>query len=172
MADIYATGAQEAGHEIKRIEIANLSFPILRTQAEFEDTPPTDVIRSAQETISWAEHIVLIYPLWLGSMPALTKAFLEQVFRPGFAFDGTSASGFSKRLKGRSARIVVTMGMPAVAYRWYFRAHSLKNLKRNILGFCGIGPCRDCLIGMIENLSETRRQKWLERMRAFGRRSV
>jgi putative NADPH-quinone reductase len=45
-----------------------------------------------------------------------------------------------KLLKGKSARIVVTMGMPTLFYRWYFRVHSLKNLERNILAFCGIRP--------------------------------
>jgi hypothetical protein len=27
------------------------------------------------------------------------------------------------------------MGMPAAVYRWFYRAHSLKSLERNILGF-------------------------------------
>ena len=34
--------------------------------------PPAD-IRAAQDDIRWAEHVVLIYPLWLGTMPALLK---------------------------------------------------------------------------------------------------
>ena len=33
----------------------------------------------------WAQHLVLMFPLWLGDMPALMKAFLEQVARPGLA---------------------------------------------------------------------------------------
>ena len=60
------------------------------------------------------------FPLWLGSLPALLKAFLEQVLRPGFAFD--TGKAFSGRLKGRSARVIVTMGMPAWVYRLWFHA--------------------------------------------------
>ena len=71
----------------------------------------------------------------------LLKAFLEQALRPGFAFDESSRMP-RKLLKGRSARIVVTMGMPAFVYRWYFGAHGLRSLERNILGFCGIRPIR------------------------------
>jgi putative NADPH-quinone reductase len=38
-----------------------------------------------------------------------------------------------KFLSYKSARIIVTLGMPTLRYRWYFRAHSLRSLKRNIL---------------------------------------
>jgi putative NADPH-quinone reductase len=85
---------------------------------------------------------VIVYPLWLGTMPALLKGFLEQAFRPGFAFDTKPKGLWNRRLKGGSARIVVTMGMPAFFYRVYYRAHSLKSLKRNILEFCGIDGSR------------------------------
>jgi putative NADPH-quinone reductase len=74
----------------------------------------------------------------------------------------------AKLLKGKSARIVVTMGMPALAYRWYFRAHSLKNLKRNMLGFCGIAPIRESLFGLVETVSQARREKWLDKMYKLG----
>jgi putative NADPH-quinone reductase len=133
-------------------------------------TGPPAAILPAQDAIAWADHLVLIYPLWLGTLPAIFKAFLEQALRPGFAVGGGSG-GFAKRLKGKSARVVVTMGMPAFVYRWYFGAHSLKSLERNILRFCGIAPIRETLIGSVESLSEARRRAWLDRMRALGARA-
>lgn len=36
-------------------------------------------------TLQDAEHIVFVSPLWLGTMPALLKGFLEQVMRPDVA---------------------------------------------------------------------------------------
>ena len=49
-------------------------------------------------------------------MPALVKGFLQQVARPGFAFFPRADHPFAAgRLRGRSVRIVVTMGMPARA---------------------------------------------------------
>jgi putative NADPH-quinone reductase len=117
-----------------------------------------------------ADHLVIFYPLWMGTMPALLKAFLEQVFRPGFAYsEKAEGKGWNRLLKGKSARIVVTMGMPALIYRWYFGAHSLRSLERNILGMCGIGPIRESLIGMVEG-GNARREKWLDRMYALGRK--
>jgi putative NADPH-quinone reductase len=170
LADAYAQGAESAGHEVKVIEVAKLDFPLLRSQEDYTRGAPPDAIRQAQERIGWAEHLVIIYPLWLGSMPALLKGFLEQVFRPGFATSAPDAGGMPRGLlTGRSARIVVTMGMPAFFYRWYFRAHSLKALKRNILRLCGIGPIRESLIGAVAEGDNAKREAWLAKIRALGK---
>jgi putative NADPH-quinone reductase len=105
-------------------------------------------------------------------MPALLKGFLEQVARPGFAFAREGKGGANpmtiKGLKGRSARVVVTMGMPALVYKHYFRAHSVRSLERNILGFVGIAPVRETLIGMVEGLDAGQRGDWLARLRKLG----
>ncbi len=169
LADEYAKGCEDGGHEVRRIEVATLDFPLLRTKEDFEKGRPPDSIRQAQDAIKWADHLVILYPLWLGSMPALLKAFLEQVLRPGFAFEYQKSGGIAKKLlTGRSARIVVTMGMPAFVYRWVFFAHSLKSLRRNTLWFCGIGPIRSTIIGSIEGMTEKQRMGWLDEMRELG----
>ncbi|GJL76914.1 NAD(P)H-dependent oxidoreductase [Nitrosomonas sp.] len=169
LAEEYITGAKKERHEVCSIDVAKIDFPLLRTQQDFENAAPSDAIRQAQQAIGWANHLVIIYPLWLGSMPALLKAFFEQTLRPNFAFEYNDSGHMpKKRLTGRSARIVVTMGMPAFIYRWFYFAHGLKNLERNILGFSGIGPIKATLIGSIENMSEGRRTKWLNKVRKFG----
>lgn len=165
LADAYAEAASAAGHDLRRIEVAGLDVPLLRSKTEFDHAPPPPVIAAAQADIAWAEHLVFLYPLWLGSMPALLKGFLEQSFRPGFAFEPGRMRG---RLAGRSARVVVTMGMPALAFRWWFGAHSLKAFERNILRFVGISPVRESLFGMVEAASEKTRARWLARMRRLG----
>jgi putative NADPH-quinone reductase len=169
LADEYAKGAQDGGHEVRRIEVATLDFPLLRTKEEFEKGTLPESIQQAQDAIKWADHLVILYPLWHGTMPALLKAFIEQVFRPGFGAEYQPAGRLPKKLlTGKSARIVITMGMPAFAYRWIFFSHRLKSLERNILGFCGIGPIRATLIGNIEGLSEKQRADWLDEMRGLG----
>ena len=172
LAEAYGAGAAEAGHEVRRIDVADLDFPLLRTATDFETGTPVAAIAEAQETIREADHLLIVYPLWLGTMPALLKGFLEQVFRPTFAFTRDTGRWPASLLKGRSARIVVTMGMPAFVYRWYFGAHSLKSLERNILKFVGIGPIRTTLFGMTGAADDQKRQAWLEKMRALGRRGV
>lgn len=169
LADEYAKGAEDGGHDVMRIEVASLEFPLLRTKEEFEKGRPPEAITRAQDVVAWADHLVIIYPLWLGSMPALLKGFFEQLLRPGFAFEYQKSGGIAKKLlTGKSARIVVTMGMPAFVYRWIFSAHSLKSLTRNTLRFCGIGPVTSTLIGNIEGLTERQRDDWLDELRGLG----
>ncbi len=58
--------------------------------------------------------------------------------------------------------------MPAFFYRVYYRAHSVKSLKRNILELCGISPVRTSVIGMVEGRAEAR-ESWLTKMAVLGR---
>jgi putative NADPH-quinone reductase len=172
LAAAYAAGAQEAGHTVRRIQVAELDFPLLRSRQDWEEKALPAGLQQAQVDIRWAEHIVLFFPLWLGDMPALLKGFLEQVARPGFAFEHEAgrATFTKKGLTGRSARVVVTMGMPALVYRWYFRAHSVKSLERNILGFIGIAPVHTTLIGMVCDFKANDGSRWLAKLRRLGQR--
>lgn len=170
LAEAYMEGAAEAGHELRLFELAAIDFPLLRSQMEFEHGSVPPSLREAQEAILWAEHVVFIFPLWLGTMPALVKGFLEQVFRPGFSFDYGGGGATRSRLSGRSARLVVTMGMPAMLYRWYFRAHGLRGMERNIFRFVGIKPVHETLFGLVDSVSDATREGWLRKMRSLGRK--
>ncbi|MES3025582.1 MAG: NAD(P)H-dependent oxidoreductase [Pseudomonadota bacterium] len=165
----YACAAAGAGHEVHRIEVAVLDFPLLRSQSDWENGEVPPALAQSQHEIVWANHLVLFFPLWLGDMPALLKGFLEQVARPGFAFVKGKRNPLTKKaLSGRSARVVVTMGMPALVYRWFFRAHSVKSLERNILGFVGIAPVDETLIGRVGDMPPPATEKWLAKMEALG----
>lgn len=167
LADAYARAAREAGHEVRVIAVAQMQLPLLRNVSEWESSTVPAAVTEAQRDIAWAQHVAIFFPLWLGDVPAVLKAFFEQTMRPGFAIGKTERGLPKKLLKGRSARIVVTMGMPAIFYRAYYRAHSVKSLKRNILEFCGFGPVRTTIIGMVEG-SKAKRAEWIEALAALG----
>ena len=170
LAASYAKGAHEAGFEVRTISVANIDFPLLHTSEDFYSTRPTPIIAQCQELIRWANHLVIIYPLWMGSMPALLKGFFEQVFRPGFALDTIDGGKkWIQLLKGKSAHVIVTMGMPAFVYRWFHGAHGLKSLEQNILKFTGVGPIKESLIGMVEE-GQVNRVRWLEKMFVLGKK--
>lgn len=167
LADAYAEAARRAGHAVQTVDVAALDFPLLRSKHEWEHGPVPPALVPAQQAVAWAEHLVFFFPLWLGGMPARLKGFLEQIARPGFALSQGDGGLPKKLLRGRSARLVVTMGMPALVYRWIFRAHSVKALERSILGFAGIAPVHESLIGMVEGPPDSR-ERWLTRMARLG----
>jgi putative NADPH-quinone reductase len=174
VADAYAAGARAAGHTVDFIDVAHLEFPLLRSRDDLEHGPVPDAIRNAQAVLSRVDHVVMIFPVWNGAMPALLKGFLEQTFRPSFIFpDATpgEALGFSsyfsqrKALKGKTALVIATMQMPALVYRWYFHPHPEKNTLR----MSGLGPIRETLIGLVESTNGHRRERWITKMDALGR---
>ena len=75
---------------------------------------------------------------------------------------------FPRRLlAGRSARIIVTMGMPVVLYRWYFGAFGVRAFERSMLSFAGIKPIRESFYGLTF-ANERKRLRWIEEMRSLG----
>jgi putative NADPH-quinone reductase len=172
LCDAYAQGAQEGGHTLRRLDVARLDFGFLHSQAEFEKGSAPAAIAAAQADLLWANHLVLVYPMWLGDMPAIMKAFFEQTLRPGFAFTNRPSGFPIRHLTGRSARIIVTMGMPTTVYRWFFFAHGLRNLKRNILGFTGFSPVRETLIGSVGTSARTVIERRLAEVRDLGRKAL
>jgi putative NADPH-quinone reductase len=166
LANSYQQGAIEAGHDVTVIDIAALTFDVLLDPAKMAK-PPNDAITAAQKTIGDAEHFMIIYPLWLGTMPALVKAFFEQLACGEFMI-GKSEKGWPiGKLKGRSARLVVTMGMPSAAYEIFWGAHGVRGFESGILGIAGIGPIRETLFGPV-NDNPKQAAKWLAKMATLG----
>lgn len=171
LSTAYAEGARRSGHDVTEIDVASIEFPLLRTAADFFDGEPPAVIAECQQSVSGAQHVVFFYPLWLGDMPALLKAFLEQVFRPHFCGKKIKFGPFSHMLRGKSARVVVTMGMPAWFYRLFYRSHSVRSFERNILGLVGFAPVRHTIVGSIEQGGSRRAACRLREMESLGARA-
>lgn len=172
LADAYEAGACKAGHAVHRIDVADMEIPFLRNAAEFAAPPPPAFLK-VQEAVKASEHLVFVYPLWAGTMPALLKAFLEQLFRAEFGIAAPPEGGWpERRLKGRSARIIVTMGMPALAYRVMFGAHGVRGLEQSILGLAGVRPIRETLLGLIDAVGDQGRARMLAKVRELGRQGA
>ncbi|MEZ5956326.1 MAG: NAD(P)H-dependent oxidoreductase [Hyphomonadaceae bacterium] len=168
LADAYVDGALASGKETRLISLAEAPVEILRSAAEFATPPVSEHILRAQADIAWADHLVLVFPLWLGGAPALLRAFLEQTARGNF-FAATEGAGIRQKFKGKSARVIVTMGMPALIYRLMFHAHGVKNITEGVLGFAGFAPVRMTLFGAVENTRTEKQRANIETVRMQGR---
>jgi putative NADPH-quinone reductase len=172
LAGFYQQGAKEGGHEVRLLRVGALRFPLLRNSKAYLSGKVPASIAAAQKSITWADHIVVLYPLWLGSMPAKLKGFLEQVLRPGFAFADQGGGRHPKRLlKGKSARIVVTRGMPGLFDEVDRSAHSISSMAQDILGLCGVRPVRTMVIEGSDTLTDAERDKSHYDMRRLGARA-
>lgn len=106
LADAYRQGAESNRHEVMLLRVADLDFPLLRTQADYEKGDPSEAIRRCQGLMDWATYVVILYPLWLGSMPAMLKALLEQILRPGFAFSARKLGRWPVKLQFDAGRLL------------------------------------------------------------------
>ena len=172
LAQAYDEGATMAGRKVRHIVLADVDIPFLRGMKDWKKPLPPQ-LEPAKNDLLWAEHVVIVTPLWMGDMPALLKAFIEQLFRPGIAIDPTKKPGLNSGLmRGKSARVIMTMGMPVLFYKWFYGAPALTLLRRQILKFVGFAPVRSTCIGMVEKMPDGRYMSLMEDMRELGRRGV
>lgn len=171
LAQAYGEGAQKAGHHVRQIDIGNLDIPFLRTAAAFATQPGERAIVDAQKAFTAANHLVFIYPLWLGGPPALLKAYMEQLACGQFLLRERKGGFPQGTLKGRSARVIVTMGMPPLVYRLVFGAHGAKAFNRSILAMSGIAPIRTSYFGGAA-ITSPRSDGPVSHVREMGRRAA
>jgi len=169
LAEAYKKGASKSDAELREIYIRDLDFnPNLhfgyRKRTELEPD-----LLNAQEQIMWADHLVWIYPVWWGSVPAIMKGFLDRVLLPGFAFKKREGSVWWDRfLTGKTARIICTMDQPPWYYRIRYGAPSHNAMKKLTMQFCGVKKVRITSIGPIRLSSERFREMWLKRVEKIG----
>ena len=165
----YKKGADLAGADCKLVNLIDLEFnPILtygyRKISELEP----DLVKMQQEILA-TDHLVLVYPNWWSTVPALLKGFIDRVFVSGFAFKYRKNSPFwDKLLKGKTARLIVTMDTPKWYY-WLINKNAGHNaMKIGVLEFCGIKPVKITAFAPIKSSDETKRKKWLNDVEALG----
>ncbi|WP_412461495.1 NAD(P)H-dependent oxidoreductase [Pseudomonas sp. SC11] len=166
LGQTYVQAASEAGHEVRTLDLPALAFDPVLHEGYRQIQPLEPDLRQAQEQILWAEHLVFVYPIWWGGIPALLKGFFDRVFLPGFAFKYRKDSAFPEQLlKGRTAHLLVTMDTPPWYYRWVYRMPGLHQMRKTTLAFCGIKPTRTLTFGPILGSTDIQRQNWLDRVR-------
>ncbi len=172
LADAYEMGALEAGHEVRRQNIGEMKFdPILHKGYRVIQELEPD-LKTFQENVKWADHLVFVYPNWWGTMPALLKGLIDRAWLPGFAFNFTKIMGlipdWIPRLKGRSARIVILANVNPW-FQWFMFGEFTNELDRATLGFAGIKPVRVKVFYPSERASDAVRKGWVQKMRMLGR---
>jgi len=96
---------------------------------------------------------------------------IDRVWMPGFAFNFRKGliPGWYRRLKGRSARVIVTSDThPAIL--WVLFGGNINNWVRGVLRFSGFAPIRKTWISGMQKMSPERAQKLIKCIERLGRK--
>lgn len=173
LAKSYQCGAEKAGAACKLVNLADLEFnPNLSAGYRKRTGLEPDLLIMQQEILK-AEHLVLVYPNWWATFPALLKGFIDRVFLPGFAFKYRENSPlWDKLLSGRSARMIVTMDSPKFYYTLFMRNAGFRAMKNGILEFCGITPVKITSFHMLRSSTEKQRLNWIQQVEKLGEKLI
>lgn len=176
LADAYQAAAVAAGHEVRRANVGDLQFdPILHKGYRAIQALEPDIVQ-VQENIKWADHFVLVYPLWWSSAPSLLKGLIDRMWLPGFAFrfikgkDGKSTWGWHRLLKGKTARVIVTLKNHPLVERFMFGDYTAE-IASAVLGFSGM-KVRLCEVGNAEALSASAKSRWVSKIGSLARKGA
>jgi NAD(P)H dehydrogenase (quinone) len=171
LLDAYQKGAEAKGANCKILYISRLEFNInlsdgYKTGAEI---PLEKDLIEAQQSILWADHVVMAYPNWWGFMPAVAKGFIDRVLMPGFAFKNHSGKIFpEKLLAGKSIRLLITMDTPKWWFYLIYRASQYQILKDIVFGYVGFDPIRYSTFGFMRKSTDAQRKTWLRKTEQLG----
>ena len=157
--------------DVRHFDLAKMNFDANLGVGYDAKQPLEMVLQEFQEAITWAQHVVIIAPVWWGSIPAKLKGLFDRTFLPGFAFQYQQGKSIpQKLLQGKTASLFLTMDTPTWYYRWFQGAPAVKQLDIATLRFCGFSKAKTHLLGPVFQASEQKRQRWLELAARMGRR--
>lgn len=139
LAERIAKMLAENGHQVDRLDLYAHGFSPAMTPEErraYYAAPvaPPD-IAPLQDRLRAADHLVLVFPTWWFSLPAMLKGWFDRVWSPGFAYDhGTPIRPKLTRL--RSVTVVTTLGSPWWIDRLVMHQPVRKVLKTALIGAC------------------------------------
>lgn len=170
LCEAYAKGARESGHEVRRTNLSEMKFdPILHQGYRVIQPLEPDLIKF-QEDVKWCDHLVIVYPSWWSTMPALLKGLFDRSWIPGFAYKfKPNGMGWNRLLKGRTGRVFVTSDSMPILARFLF-GDNTNEIQDGILWFSGIHTkMKKC--GPMKKISQEGKDKWMAKFENYGRKS-
>lgn len=169
LLDAYERGAIEGGHTVRRFNLGQLKFDPILHKGYKEIQPLEPDLITLQTAILECDHLVIAYPNWWTTMPALLKGLIDRFWLPGFAFNfNKQTKKIEKHLAGRTGRVLVTSGSHSPFQTWWKFGDYTNEIQYGILEFAGIktsvttyGPC--------ERVNDTCREKWVKEVESLGK---
>ncbi|WP_163266226.1 NAD(P)H-dependent oxidoreductase [Chelativorans alearense] len=119
ISDLYADGWKS---QVDRADFPTLAqderlVPAGASKKAFETETLTEDVKAEIEKLLWADALILQFPMWWFSMPAILKGWVDRVFAYGFAYGVGEHSDVrwgdrygDGTLTGKRAMLIVTAG--------------------------------------------------------------
>jgi NAD(P)H dehydrogenase (quinone) len=141
VADRLVDALSDDGHDVDVADLHAEGFDPRFTLADRRryraEGPLPDDIAAEQRRIDRADHLVLLFPVYWWSMPAMLKGWVDRVFVNGWAFDDTTTP-MTRKLGSLTVHLVMVGGEDAAGYRKRGYDSAIDTQMRvGIIGYCG-----------------------------------
>jgi NAD(P)H dehydrogenase (quinone) len=137
VSDLYAMRFKaqvDAGDFTEPLDPMHFNLRAEQKHAADNGTFSPDIL-AEQRKLLWCDMLLLQFPLWWYSVPAILKGWFDRVLAYGVAY------GQGRNLAGRRAMLVLTTGGPArpfTAAKQRTISDMLDTIQRGTLYFCGL----------------------------------
>lgn len=172
--DSYKKGLEKTNCEFKELYLCDLKFNLNLGGNFSESNDIESDISLSQDLLKWADHYVFVYPIWWGNIaPALLKGFIDRAFLPNVTFKYRKDSPMpEKLLKGKTARLIVTMDSPNWWFKFVYRSAANHAMKEATLNFCGVSPVKISIMDQVRSSTIEKRKRFLDKVEALGEKSA
>jgi putative NADPH-quinone reductase len=169
-------GLKKGGHACKVINLDKDGFdPVMREKdlkafaelgrgetAALSELDP--IVLRYKKKLEWADGMVMIFPTWWMTMPAIMKGFVDKVIFPGVAYEMENGRLKSRLRNLKQVTVISTMNTPADIYRDRFNNSIEGSLIKGTFNQIGIHDARWISLNMVKQVGEEVRAQWLEEL--------
>ena len=172
--DAVISGLEVGKHEYKLVDLGLDEFdPVMRAkdlkvfamagrigEEGLEGVDP--IVLKYMKKLRWAEHIVMIFPIWWMSMPAMMKGFVDKVIFPGVVYKMEGGNLVSMLSGLKQVTIITTMNTPSDVYKSMFNNSIEGSLIKGTFNKIGIHDIRWISLNMVKQVGDEKRWVWLD----------
>ena len=130
------------------------------------------LVMKYKENLEWAEHLVMIFPIWWMTSPAMTKGFIDKVIFPAVAYNMVKGRLVS-RLPVRKVTVITTMNTPSDIYKEMFDNNIEGSMIKGTFRQIGIEDVGWISLNGVKQAGQEQRIEWLIQVYEYfrGKRS-
>ncbi|HKU99632.1 MAG TPA: NAD(P)H-dependent oxidoreductase [Vineibacter sp.] len=166
-------GLSEAGAQSEIADLAREGFDPRIQEADLAyyrgAGPLPQDVRREQQRVDQADALILVFPIYWWSMPALLKGWIDRVFTIGWAF-GPGANGkIEGRLADKPVRLLALGADDLAGFQKHgYRAAFAAQIEHGIFAFCGLRDLETHLLLSVESRDAAVRSAHLRTAYAVG----